>query len=67
MKRVEITMEKTMRIAATFEVTDEQLAMLKNGDNPFHEQLDDDIDYGEVEYDYAVCDADTGDSIVDWK
>lgn len=63
--KVEITMEKVMRVAMEFDVTDEQLEALENGDNPFYEQMEAEIDNGEVEYNYAVDDLD-GNEIVPW-
>lgn len=63
--KVEITMEKVMRVSMEFDVTDEQLEALENGDNPFYEQMEVEIDNGEVEYNYAVDDLD-GNEIVPW-
>ena len=63
--KVEITMEKIMRVSMEFDVTDEQLEALENGDNPFYEQMEAEIDNGEVEYNYAVDDLD-GNEIVPW-
>lgn len=54
--KIEITMEKTMRIAMEFEVTEEQIEALKCGENPFYEQMEKEIENGDVEYDYAVND-----------
>lgn len=63
--KVEITMEKTMRIAMEFEVSKKQVEDLKYGDNPFYEQMKKEIENGEVEYDYAVNDLE-GNEIVPW-
>ena len=54
--KIEITMEKTMRIAMEFEATKEQINNLKCGENPFYEQMEKEVENGEVEYDYAVND-----------
>lgn len=64
--KIEITMEKTQRIAKEFDVTEEQLDDLKNGINPFKEEMEREMKSGDCEYDYAVNDAD-GNSIVDWN
>lgn len=65
MKKIEVTMEKRYRVAMEFDATEEQLAMLKLGMNPFKEELEEKIENGEVEYDYAVADED-GAEIVPW-
>ena len=65
---VEVTMEKTFRVAINVDVTNEQLKMLKNGDNPFFDRLEEDIKNGSAHYetDYAVNDT-QGRNIVDWS
>lgn len=65
MKKIEITLEETRRITAEFEVTEEQLEMLCNGDNIFAEEMLSELEYGYVEYDYTVHDMD-GNVIVGW-
>ena len=37
--KIEITMEKTMRITMEFDATEEQIEDLKHGENPFYEQM----------------------------
>lgn len=64
--KVEITMEKTQRVAQEYDVTDEQLDDLKNGINPFKEEMEDEIESGDCDYDFAVADED-GNTIVDWS
>lgn len=64
--KVEITMEKTMRIAMQFDATEEQIEDLKCGENPFYEQMEKEVENGEVEYDYAVTDLE-GNEIVPWS
>lgn len=64
--KIEITMERTMRIAMQFEVTKEQIEDLKRGENPFYELMKKEIENGEVEYDYAVNDLE-GNEIVPWS
>lgn len=63
--KVEITMEQVKRVSMEFDVTDEQLEALENGDNPFYEEMEAEIDSGEVKYNYAVNDLD-GNEIVPW-
>ena len=64
--KVEITMEEVRRVSMEVEVTDEQLEMLESGNNIFAEEMLSELDYGFVEYDYAVCDME-GRTIVDWN
>lgn len=64
--KIEITMEKIMRIAMDFEVSKEQIEDLKCGKNPFYKQMEKEIENGEVEYDYAVNDME-GNEIVPWS
>ena len=66
--KVEITMEKTIRVAMEFDVTEEQLEDLKCGENPFYEQMEKEIESeaGNIEDDYAVNDID-GNEIVPWN
>lgn len=64
--KIEITMEKTMRIAMEFDATEEQIEDLKRGENPFYEQMEREVENGEVEYDYAVNDLE-GNEIVPWS
>lgn len=63
--RVEITLEQTKRVAMEFDVTDEQLEMLRNGQNPFADEMEKELDSGDLEYDYAVNDME-GRTLVDW-
>lgn len=63
--KVEVTMEKRCRVAMEFDATDEQIAMLKFGRNPFKEELEKELENGNIEYDYAVADED-GAEIVPW-
>lgn len=66
--KVEITMEITKRIAIEREVNDEQLKQLKNGENPFGEEMEYEIESGcgSSEYDYSVND-EYGNTIVEWS
>lgn len=64
--KIEITMEKAMRIAMEFEASKEQIEDLKRGENPFYEQMEKEVENGEVEYDYAVNDL-AGNEIVPWS
>lgn len=62
---VEITMEKTMRIAMEFDVAEEQLAQLENGENPFLKEMEQELESGDCEYDFTVND-EGGETIIDW-
>lgn len=63
---IEITMERTQRIAKVIDVKKEQLEELKRGVNPFHEDMEAELEFGNCEYDYAVQD-EYGRTIVDWS
>ncbi len=65
MCKVEITVEKTVRLCKEFEVTEDQLEELRTGINPFFGVFENDLYREDAEYDYAVCDED-GNTIVDW-
>lgn len=67
MTRIEITMEKIMRVAMEFDATEEQIEMLKCGDNPFADEMEKELRNGDTEYDYAAVDLDTGRDIVAWN
>lgn len=66
--KVEITVEKTQRVAMEVEVTEEQLEQLKLGENPFYEDFEKELsnETGDIEYDYSVNDLD-GNEIVSWS
>lgn len=64
--KIEITMEKRMRISMEFEASKEHIEDLKRGENPFYEQMKKEIENGEIEYDYAVNDM-KGNEIVPWS
>lgn len=70
MRKVEITVEKTVRVAKTIRVTNEQLDMLCNGENPFAEkfekELNEDFENGYADYNFAVYDVENNETIVDW-
>ena len=63
--KVEITMEKTMRVAMEFDVTEEQLEQLKSGINPFEAKMEKELKNGNIQYDYTVNDLE-GREIVGW-
>ncbi len=65
--KVEITMEKTCRVAMMFDVTDEQFDLLDRGYNPFQDEMEKELESGagDTEYNYAVCD-EGGNTLVDW-
>lgn len=68
--RIEMTMERTVRVAKTFDVTEEQLEKLRLGNNIFSEEFEEDLEteWKNKEFwdDYAVNDTD-GNTIVDWS
>lgn len=66
MVKVDITVERTVRVCKEFEVTEAQLMELKDGINPFFDEFENDLFNGDGEYDYYVCDED-GNSLVDWS
>ena len=66
MAKVEITMEKTMRVAMEFDATEEQIEMLERGENPFAEEMEKELEHGDIEYDYAAVDQETGLDIKTW-
>lgn len=66
MHKIDITIEKRMRVCKEFIVTEEELEALKNGENPFYEEMEKDITSGSEEWDYAVND-ENGNTIVDWE
>ena len=69
MTRVEITMEKILRVAMEFDATEEQIEMLECGENPFLDEMEKELEqeHGYVEYDYAVVDVDTDEEIAPWN
>lgn len=66
MRTVNITMEKVQRISKQFQVTDEQYKMLEDGNNPFQDEMETEIDAGDVKFDYAAEDND-GNELKAWR
>ena len=67
-RKIEMTVEKTLRVSKEIEVTDEELEMLLHGENSFiDEEMENDLENGDVEYDYTVTDVETGETLVDWS
>ena len=66
MAKVEVTMEKTMRVAMEFDATEEQIEMLENGENPFEAIMERELRFGDVEYDFAAVNLETGLDIKTW-
>lgn len=68
MVKIEITFEKTVRVCKEYEVSEETLEWIKNGEMPFWDEATRELDAneGNLEYDYAVND-DNGNTIVDWE
>lgn len=63
--KIELTMEKTQRVSKVYDVTEEQFDLIKAGINPFKEKMEQELDTGVCEYDFAACDV-YGKTIVDW-
>lgn len=59
---------KIARICVERDVTEDELNKLKNGENPFQEEMEIELDagHGDIENDYAVCDEE-GRTIIDWS
>ena len=66
MAKVEVTMEKTMRVAMEFDATEEDIEMLENGENPFEYIMERELRFGDVEYDFAAVNQETGLDIKTW-
>lgn len=66
MARVEVTMEKTLRVAMEFEATEEDIEMLEMGINPFQDEMEEELKNGDVEYDFAAVNQDRGITIKEW-
>ena len=66
MAKVEVTMEKIMRVAMEFEATEEQIEMLETGENPFEDIMEKELKYGDIEYDFAATNQETGLDIKTW-
>ena len=66
MTKVEVTMEKTMRVAMEFDATDEQVEMLERGENSFIDEMEKELENGDIEYDYAAVNQETGLDIKTW-
>lgn len=65
---VSVTLEKSISVNQEFEATQEEIRMLENGENPFFREMSDicNEECGEVEYDFAATDEDTGKALVEW-
>lgn len=65
---VSVTLEKSISVTQEFEATQEEIHMLENGENPFFTEMSDfcNEECGEVEYDFAATDEDTGKVLVEW-
>lgn len=66
MARVEVTMEKTLRVAMEFEATEEDIEMLEMGINPFQDEMEEELKNGDIEYDFAAVNQDRGIMIKEW-
>ncbi len=77
MTKIEVTMEKTIRIAKEFDATDKQMELIENGDNPFYYDMVKEIETEEkkylekgncaadIDFDYAI-DNEDGMTIQPW-
>lgn len=65
--RIEVIMEKTMRVAMEFDASEEQVRMLECGENPFEAEMEKELESGDVEYDYAAVNLETGLDIKTWN
>ena len=65
---VSVTLGKSISVTQEFEATQEEIRMLENGENPFFREMSDvcNEESGEVEYDFAATDEDTGKALVEW-
>lgn len=54
--KIEVTLERTQRVAMEFDATEDQIAKLKNGENPFQDEMEKELLDGDERYDYAVND-----------
>ena len=63
--RVGIILEQTRRCYMEFDATEDELAMLENGKNPFQDEMECELNAGSFEYDYTVDDME-GRTLVDW-
>ena len=67
MTKVKVTMEKTYRICMEFDATEEQIKMLESGENPFSDKMEKELEAGDVEYNYAAVNVNTGKDIMTWR
>lgn len=66
--KITLAVHKTIEVSQVMEVDEATLARLKNGDNPFYDELLAQADEkGEVQHDYAVLDEDGENYIVPWS
>lgn len=65
--KVQIGLKIERYIEMDFDVTEQELQALKDGENPFYEKMSSEaVAYGSSETDYAVYDMD-GNEIVPWS
>lgn len=69
--RICVTMEKTIRVAKYYDATEDDLQCIENGENPFFEDMQHEIectsDTADIEYDYAIYNEDIGKDMVKWS
>ncbi len=70
MPKITVAMRKTRETSITVDATDEQLEQLRNGENPFWDRLEHNLEQNidtETETDYAVLDGGGDRYIVEWS
>ena len=70
-KLIEITVEKRLRVCKEIEATEEEIELLRRGENPFENEFsDEEMEHGNIEWDFAATDESATDEsdriIIDW-
>lgn len=50
-----------------FDATEKQIKMLESGENPFADKMEKELEAGDVEYNYAAVNVNTGKDIMTWR
>lgn len=65
-KLIEVTVEKRLRVCKEIEATEEEIELLRRGDNPFESEFsDEEMEHGDIEWDFAATD-ESDRIIIDW-
>lgn len=65
-KLIEVTVEKRLRVCKEIEATEEEIELLRRGENPFEDEFSDgEMEYGDIEWDFAAAD-EYGRTIIGW-